>query len=483
MSTSGRIGAIVIGIALLLTLYGGDARAVTLCPPELVFHTSGGSVSDAGDVNNDGYPDMIMNTHGYRVCVTSGLNGDTLFIFYPEEYTDRFGASISGAGDVNNDGYDDVIIGASQDSPNNSGGGLAYVFSGLDGDTLYLFTGEDNDDSFGASVSAAGDVNNDGYDDLIVGAHKNAVNGIMAGRVYVFSGLNGDTLYVYTGESNYSHLGVSVSGAGDVNGDGYSDFVVGDAGRAYVFSGLDGDTLHVFDDNGSGIGIGSSVSGAGDVNNDGYDDLIIGAWSYDTPGTNTGRAYVFSGLDGDTLHVFTGEAKSDKFGRSVSGAGDANGDGYADLLVGAAFGGGAHLGRAYVFSGGDGSLLHMFTGETVEGYFAISVSGVGDVNHDGFDDIIVGALRDPRAYVFTLGDACTSCCLDARGNINGDLGDSIDIADLTYFVDYIFNGGAPSPCPIEGDVNGSGETDIADLVYLVEYLLLGGLPPVSCQGL
>ena len=501
MSTFCGIRPLVLGLALVLTLFVADSRSVTLCPPAFTFTSEaaamkfGYSVASAGDVNNDGYPDIIVGARGGWVYVFSGLNGDTLWVFYQEALQDHFGGSVSGAGDVNNDGHGDFIVGADQNDAGGTSAGRAYVFSGLDGDTLYVFTGEDSGDHFGGSVSGAGDVNNDRYDDMIVGAYWDDAGGPKAGRAYVFSGLDGDTLYVYTGENSYDHLGVSVSGAGDVNGDGYDDLIVGadgndvsapNAGRAYVFCGQHGDTLHVFDGEGSHDAFGFSISGAGDVNNDGYDDLIIGEWSNDVRGTNTGRAYVFSGLDGDILHVFTGEARNDQLGWSVSGAGDVDNDGYDDLVVGAWFGGGDHRGRAYVFSGWDGSSLHLFTGEATEAHFGWSVSGAGDVNHDSYDDIIVGSTGSTaipvigRAYVFTLGNACTSCCLDLRGNTNGDLDDSIDLADLTYFVDYLFKSGPPPPCPNEGDVDGSGAINVADLAYLVDYLFFSGPTPPPC---
>ncbi len=267
MNTFRGIGTLVFGLALLLTLFAGVSRAVTLCPPEHVFTSEaaamkfGWSVAHAGDVNNDGYPDIIVGARGVgRAYVFSGLNGDTLWVFYQEALTDFFGVSVSGVGDVNNDGHDNFIIGAEQNDAGGANTGRAYVFSGLDGDTLYVFTGENNTALFGGSVSTAGDVNNDGYDDIIIGARWDDAGGSGAGRAYVFSGLDGDTLYVYTGENSYDHLGVSVSGAGDVNSDGYDDFIVGadgfdghegNDGRAYVFSGFDGDTLHVFDGEGS----------------------------------------------------------------------------------------------------------------------------------------------------------------------------------------------------------------------------------------
>ena len=143
-------------------------------------------------------------------------------------------------------------------------------------------------------------------------------------------------------------------------------------GELYTFTGA-----AVFDN------FGLSVSGAGDVNNDGYSDLIVGAYGNDAGGSNAGRAYVYSGQTGGLLYTFTGEAAGDEFGRSVSGAGDVNNDGYADLIVGAPsteYEG--YPGQAYVYSGQTGALLYTFTGEAAGDLFGTSVSGAGDVKND-----------------------------------------------------------------------------------------------------
>ena len=182
---------------------------------------------------------------------------------------------------------------------------------------IYTFTGEGGGDLFGWSVASAGDVNKDGFDDLIVGAVINDASGFQAGRAYVYSGLNGDTLYVFTGEAAGDRFGHSVASAGDVNNDGFDDLIVGaylndaggsDAGRAYVFSGQTGDTLYTFAGEAAEDRFGYSVASAGDVDNDGFDDLIVGAIWNDAGGKDFGRAYVFSGKTGETLHVFNGEA-------------------------------------------------------------------------------------------------------------------------------------------------------------------------------
>ena len=347
---------------------------------------------------------------------------------------DRFGYSVSMAGDVDGDGRADFIVGAYLDDPAGGGtdAGSAYVFSGADGSLLNRRTGDTAGDHFGFSVSGAGDVNGDGRADFIVGAWVDdpAGGGTDAGSAYVFSGADGSLLYQVTGDTAGDLFGVSVSGAGDVNDDGKADFIVGahgddpagggnDAGSAYVFSGADGSLLYQVSGDTGGDRFGISVSGAGDVSGDGRADFIVGAYQDDPAGggNNAGSAYVYSGADGSLLYQVSGDTAIDFFGYSVSGAGNVNGDGKADFIVGARFddpvGGGNDAGSTYVFSGAGGSLLYQRIGDTAGDSFGFSVSGAGDVNGDGKADFIVGAhLDDPAgggsdagsAYVYSGAD-------------------------------------------------------------------------------
>jgi len=413
-----------------------------------------------------------------------------VYIFTGEAGGDLFGRSVASAGDVNGDGFDDLIVGAVYNDAGGNFAGRAYVFSGQTGDMIYIFTGEAAGDRLGWSVASAGDVNNDGFDDLIVGASGNDAGGNNAGRAYVFSGQTGDTLYVFTGEAGGDLFGRSVASAGDVNGDSFDDLIVGAsgndaggnlAGRAYVFSGQTGDTLYVFTGEAAEDLFGFSVASAGDVDNDGFDDIIVGALRNDAAGLEAGRAYVFSGQTGDTLYVFTGEAGGDEFGRSVASAGDVDNDSFDDLIVGASRNdaGGNNAGRAYVFSGQTGDTINVFTGEAPFDVFGNSVASAGDVNNDGFDDLIVGALYNDaggnnagRAYVFS-GKPCF--CADA----NGDL--LVNVDDVDFLIDFYFYGGA-TPFPYSlSDLNCDGSVNIADITYLAAYINGTGAPPCCAK--
>jgi hypothetical protein len=365
----------------------------------------GVSVSGAGDVNRDGYDDVIVGARtagsAGRAYVYSGLTGGVLWTFDGEEWPGYFGISVSGAGDVNNDDYDDVIVG---DHWNDTGGvsaGRAYVYCGQTGNPIWTFTGEAEYDEFGYRVSGAGDVNNDGYDDLIVGTPFKAEFGTNAGQAYVYSGQTGALLWTWDQQDVADQFGMSVSGVGDVDTDGYDDFIVGApntyvggpaAGKAYVFSGQTGELLW-YKYGQSGELCGYSVSGAGDVNGDDLPDVIIGFPKSDVGGNpEVGRAKVYTN-EGSLLHTFSGEATDDWFGRWVSGAGDVDNDGYDDLIVGAPRNDAADssAGRVYVYSGRTGDLLCTFTGEGAVDYLGWSVSGAGDLTGDGYADVIIGA--------------------------------------------------------------------------------------------
>ena len=423
------------------------------------------------------------------------LDGSNGFVINGTNTNDDSGRSVSSAGDINGDGFDDVIIGAPGGDPNGSQSGESYVvfgadggfdtafeLSSLDGSNGFVLSGIDAFDEFGRSVSGAGDVNGDGFDDIIIGAPRAEPNGFLSGESYVvfgaeagfdatfdLSSLDGSNGFVINGINEFDGSGRSVSGAGDVNGDGFDDFIIGapraepndsSSGESYVVFGAEAGFDATFDlsslngSNGfvlNGInefdGSGFSVSGAGDVNGDGFDDLIIGANGADPNGSYSGESYVvfgadggfdaafeLSGLDGNNGFVLNGIDADDRSGFSVSGAGDVNGDGFDDIIIGAfdADPNGSRSGESYVVFGADGgfdaafelSSLDGSNGFVLNGIDAFdgsgrSVSGAGDVNGDGFDDFIIGAyyanpngLRGSGASYVVFG-AATNAAPDA----------------------------------------------------------------------
>jgi len=425
---------VATGLPLVLVLVfatpalAAPSRGTTLLSGGVPGESFGCSVAAAGDVNGDGYGDVIVGAYqsgrvgqavGRAYIYFGGLRPQNRpdVVLTGEAAGDAFGVCVASAGDVNKDGYADVIVGAYQNDAHGANAGRAYIYFG--GPKPHerpdvVLNGEAAGDAFGYAVSSAGDVNRDGYADVIVGAYENSARGAGAGRAYIFYGgprPDGVPDAVLNGEAAGDRFGISVSGAGDVNGDGFADVVVGayqndaggtDAGRAYVFYGgarphdrpdltLTGAT--------AGDSFGFSVAGVGDTNKDGFADVAVGAYHNAAGGKDAGRVYLYYGgtapSDKAAL-VWTGEAAGDAFGYAVSGAGDANGDGFADLAVGA-YGndaGGSAAGRGYVFFGGpaaDAIPDFTQTGEATLDNLGFAISGAGDVDGDGSADLVVGA--------------------------------------------------------------------------------------------
>ncbi len=422
-----------------------------------------------GDVNNDGYSDIAVE--GQYSFVYSGLDGSVLKAFFG-------GYRFHTVGDINADGYEDLLR-----SYNNNDERSVEIISGAGYSILYQYAGStyatSTSHNFGTIASAAaGDVNNDGYDDFIIGNPSNDRTGYGSndntGAAYVFSGADGSLLYTFDGAAAGVELGDVVSGAGDVNGDGYDDVLIGHDNtlEIKIISGADGTELYTVIKNHW------SLAPVGDINIDGYDDFIVGDMQDDLLGPNTGSATVYSGVDGQELFTLYGGDVIDYFGMSVSGAGDVNADGYPDIIVGSAsenlyeviYG---SVGTARVFSGYDRALLYVFAGDDYNDRLGEVVSGGGDVNGDGYDDLVVGgSYVDDYGYRSGLARVYSGAALWTDSDSDG-LNDSIDgnddndgLMDIIDFMPQIFtaidtdNDGIDDS--IDWDDDNDGVPDVVD---------------------
>ncbi len=460
-------------------IYYGSAAGLGIAPGWSDPGTSspaefGSAVGTAGDVNGDGYSDIIVGNYlgfGY-----SGETGGGAYVYYGsatgpgtapnwsqygKETAAAFGYTVGTAGDVNGDGYGDVIIGT-----HTTARGWAALYqggpSGLATAATWTARSASPGTGFGYAAGTAGDVNGDGFSEVVVGEPHYSNGQVEEGRAYIYMGRSGSAgkTTAWTAESNQldAALGNAVSTAGDVNGDGYADVVIGayyydngetDEGKVFAWygsaqglglGGTPGNADWSVEGNQSYAYLGYAVGTAGDVNGDGYADVAAGAYGYDNGQTDEGRVYVYHGSSAGLSLVADWMAEGNQpyagFGRSLGTAGDVNGDGYSDLVIGAY----DTLRQVYAYYGSAAGLGSVPSWTYSNGNLGYSVATAGDVNGDGFSDVLAGSGSDCNVALFSG---------SASGLPDGP----------SWSVTPCWTGGS-TVVSTAGDVNGDGYADI-----------------------
>ncbi len=457
----------------------------------------GASVASAGDINGDGYSDIIVG----QLTSVAGTGTGSAYIYHgapqgvdgiiestrqSNQVDAQMGKSVASAGDVNGDGYGDVLIGA----PNYDNGqfkeGAAFLYMGTANGistTATILESNVANAFFGASVANAGDVNGDGYGDVIVGAYGYTNGEANEGAFFIYhgsaTGINTTPAFVRESGQVNAQFGIAVSTAGDINGDGYADVIVGsefydngqtDEGAAFIYYGsASGITLTggvLLEVNQANARFGEAVKTAGDVNGDGFGDVVVGAYLFDSGQNDEGAVFVFlgsaTGINTTAAVILQINQDYAQFGNAVAGAGDVNGDGYSDIVVGAYLfdDGQTDEGAAFVYHGSASGINPTIQAnlQTNQPYAQLgdAVNTAGDVNGDGYSDIIVGA------YVYGTNDE--GAAFVYHGSNTG-----VNTNAATFLTTNQANARFGSDLASAGDVNGDGYSDIIVGARFIDY--------------
>lgn len=347
------------------------------------------------------------------VYVVSGVDGSRIRSMRGSSQREWFGFALANAGDHDIDGIDDLYVGVPRaDHASMRDAGSVLLFSGADGSLLRKWKGTQAGERFGSSIALLEDMNGDHRPDLLVGAPSASSTGASGhGRAYAFSGLTGQELYRWSGTHEFEALGISVNSPGDVNQDGYSDVLISapnahrvgldDVGFVSLYSGIDGQLMTTFEGQAAYERFGGSVGRVGDLNLDGIPEIAIGSPAFAMGGIPYfGRLQVFSGADYSIMHTLLPESEIFHFGKTIEPVEDMDGDGHPDILTSTAYarpGDMALAGSALLYSGRDGRLLARWDGEEAGSYLGTCFSSAGDLDGDGFPELLIGASASSLA--------------------------------------------------------------------------------------
>ena len=362
----------------------------------------GAAVANAGDVNGDGYNDILGGApengnlffagNGF-VRLYSGKTGAVLMTIDGDPAGLSFGASVAGNVDVNNDGTLDFIVGSpfsDQGAP--QAAGYVSVRSGVNGAQIHGSFGQASHENIGIVVCGFGDLNGDGFDEYGAGSHvANSDRGVA--RVY--NGQTGAEMYQFDGTGLGDRVGISISGIGDITGDGVRDILVGSAYDGYyAYNGATGAQIrHTLMPADPTFGV--SIASLDDVSGDGVDDIVVGSTQFNIFSPGTGRIYVINGATGATLFTANGASAGDTFGEMVADAGDWNADGKTDILVTSNPQQGGNF--VDIRSGANSALLAQFLPDSAGDDIGRSLAGLGDIDGDGKVEIAMGAPETSHA--------------------------------------------------------------------------------------
>ncbi len=391
----------VVSLAFLSALAGADAQFVE--PVRVIHEIRGEHENDEfgwvarriGDVDGDGIADFVSTAPHTsdqkatgKIYMYSSASGELLWTRQGAEGA-RLGMGCDAAGDVNADGIPDVICGS-------LGTAEAFVYSGDDGRTLLTVSAEDQTDVFGWAVSGAGDWNDDGHADFLVGARRADATGEDSGAAYLYSGADGTVLRTFAGETPGDLFGSEVSGFSSGERKcvaiGAMNAGEGERGKVFVFVPDRTEPAFAIDASDTGVFLGRMfVNFVGDIDGDGVSDLYASDWNDSAKGQNTGRVYVYSTGTGQKLHEWGGAGAGGGFGIGAGDAGDADGDGSADLLIGI-WNESTHApaaGKCVLYSGKTGEVLREITCTAANDTFGFDTTNLGDVDGDGITDFLI----------------------------------------------------------------------------------------------